>query len=130
MPKFKTHEEALAYSNKRAKEYPSRNDYYASNEYKKMYPTLEKLRAKTMQGLAGKAKSAMKQAGAKEGNCVEYSIANPFGEIFIFEGKIKLDKTGIPFVHLNEAVGGKKKVRWHKGFRKIKCPTEAKSKRK
>ena len=44
-----------------------------------------------------------------------------------YKGKVKIDKQGIPFVTLNEKTSdGRKRVRWHKGFSVIKCPSGSK----
>jgi len=120
IPKFKNYQEALDFIAGKAKHFPNKNEYYASEEYKKIYPLLENLRTVNASPLAKKGKTAMKEAGIKEGDCVEYSTANPFGEIFVFEGRVKLDKNKIPYVLLNKSVTGKKKIRWHKGFKACK----------
>jgi len=122
MSQFKSYEEAMDFINRRIKDFPSKDAYYSSEEYKKIYPILNRLRKEALTFTSKKAKVAMKEVGAKEGDCVEYSVANPFGEIFVLEGKIKLDKLGIPYVHLAEpTTRGKKKIRWHKGFRSVRC---------
>jgi hypothetical protein len=131
VPSFENYAEAWAFVEKQAKNYPSKGAYYASEEYKKFFPTLKALSDTHNVGLATKAKSAMKEAGVKDGACVEYLDANPWGIVFEYKGKVKLDKEGIPFVTLFEKTSdGRKRVRWHKGFQPIKCPTATKSKRK
>lgn len=73
----------------------------------------------------------MEEAGVKNGSCVEYLDANPWGMVFEYKGKIKLDKDGVPFVTLNEkTTDGRKRVRWHKGFQPVKCPSESKKARR
>ena len=115
-----TYQEALVLMEKQAAKYPNKNEYYASEEYKRLYPQLQTLRNKEAQTLGSKGQDAMDEVGIKEGDKVEYSTANPFGQVFSYEGTVKLDKDGVPFVHLNaKTVEGKTKIRWHKGFKKI-----------
>lgn len=119
MPDFKSYQEASEFINKRAKEYRNKNEYFTTDEYKSTYPVLQKLRNKELANLSEKAKLAMVESKVKEGDQVEYNTANPFGQVFDFKGNLKLDKEGIPYVHLDESSPeGKKKIRWHKGFRK------------
>jgi len=122
MQKFESYQEAWAFVEQSAKKYPSRGAYYASEEYKKFFPTLKSLAKTHNVDLATKAKEAMKEAGVKNGSCVEYLDANPWGMVFEYKGKVKLDKEGIPFVTLTEKTAdGRKRVRWHRGFRPTSC---------
>lgn len=116
---FATYEEALAYSDECASHYPSKNEYYASDEYRHLYPVLIKLRGKGLKPMQHSAQVAMKEVGVKEGDKVEYSTANPFGQIFDYEGIVKLNRDGIPYVYLTTPVADKKIIRWHKGFKKV-----------
>ena len=126
-PEFDNYQDAWAFVEKQAKKYSSKGAYYASEEYKKLFPTLKALAGTHNVDLAAKAKISMKEAGVKNGSCVEYLDANPWGMVFEYKGKVKLDKQGIPFVTLTEKTSdGRKRVRWHKGFRIIKCPSGTK----
>ena len=125
MPKFENYEEAWAFAEQCARKYPSKGAYYASEEYKEFFPTLKALAKTHNIDLATKAKEAMKEVRVKDGSCVEYLDANPWGMVFEYKGKVKLDKQGIPYVTLSEKTSdGRKRVRWHKGFRPTPCKTK------
>lgn len=127
MPEFANYQEAWSFVEERAKNYPSRAAYYASEEYKAFFPTLKTLAKTHNIGLATQAQKAMKEVGVKDGSCVEYLDANPWGMVFEYKGKVKLDKEGVPYVTLTEKTAdGRKRVRWHKGFRPIPCRTKQK----
>lgn len=118
---FNSYEAALAFSNQQAAKYKNQNEYYASEEYRELYPVLAALRSSKTSELGKLGQKAMTEAGVKVGDEVEYSTANPFGTIYVFEGKVFLDKDGVPHVKLNKpTVDGKTKMRWHKGFWKVK----------
>jgi len=72
----------------------------------------------------------MKETKVKDGSCVERVSFNAWGMEFEDKGKVKIDKDGIPFVNLTHSDSGRKRVRWNKSFKIVKCPTASKSKRK
>ncbi len=117
--KLTNYQEALTHVNERAKQFSNKNEYYATDEYRNLYPELERLRKKKLQSMSQGAKQAMNEVDAKEGDHVEYSTSTPFGSIFVYEGIIKIYNNGVPYVFLDKPVNGKKTVRWHKGFRKF-----------
>ena len=95
-----------------------------------MLPTLKDLYKTSTADLATKAKVAMKETKVKNGSCVERVSFNAWGMEFEDKGKVKIDKDGIPFVNLTHSDSGRKRVRWNKSFKIVKCPTASKSKRK
>jgi ribosomal protein S18 acetylase RimI-like enzyme len=116
---FGSIDEANDWIDAKSKEYGNKNKFLASDEYKKVYPKIQELHKQGKSKYQEKAKQALEEKKQKEGDEVEYSAASPFGDVFVYEGKIVL-KDGIPYVNLNKkTVDGKKQVKWHKGFTKI-----------
>lgn len=99
---FSNYQEAWAFVEQSARKYPSKGAYYAFEEYKAFFPTLKALAKTHNVDLATKAKEVMKEVGVKDGSCVEYLDANPWGMVFEYKGKVKLNKEGIPYVTLTE----------------------------
>jgi len=116
---FNTLDEANDWMDKKEKEYGNKNKFLASDEYKKVYPKIQELHKKAKGDYVKKGQEALGLADQKEGDEVEYSAADPFGNVTVYEGKIVM-KDNIPYVKLNQkTVDGKSSVKWHKGFRKI-----------
>lgn len=112
--------EVEEYINERSKEYGGRNKFLASDEYREVYPQIKELHGKEKKSYADKALQALKVAGQKEGDRVEYSAGDPFGSVFVYEGNVTV-KDGIPYVKLDKKTDdGKTQVKWHKGFRLFK----------
>lgn len=112
-------EDANKWIDDKATEYGSKNKFLTSDEYKNAYPEISDLYKQTKNKFSDDADKAMKEVGAKFGDSVEYSEANPFGEVFVYEGKI-INRNGVPYVNLSEKTrDGKNSVRWHKGFKKV-----------
>lgn len=117
---FKTFEEIMEYVESRARQFKPKKAYYCTEEYKELYPKIVKLRENFVRNQAESVKKAMEEVGLKVGDKVENVQYNPWGMEFVREGKIVLDKEGVPRVKLTRNdIDGKKKVRWHKGFKKI-----------
>lgn len=120
-PEFESLEEANDWIDKKINEYGSKNKFLSSDEYKKAYPQIEKLHKQEKQDFNEAAKKAMKESGVDFGDRVEYSRANPFGEVFVYEGVIE-NKNGLPKVKLDKkTMDGKRYLNWHKGFRKVEA---------
>lgn len=126
MTKFKTYDQSRDWLEKKAKEYGSKNEFLASEEYKKAYPELVSLEKKKLTDISKRGAKAMKEVKVKEGDTVEYDAVSPFGIVESYCGKLII-KRGTPYVKLKEKAlvagkGYRKTVRWHKGFRKVnKC---------
>lgn len=120
IPSFESYQEGLDYVDERSSAYPSKAHFYSSEEYKTLYPVLNRLRGVSVSKLAKEGQEGLRSVGLREGDVVEYVAFNPWGMSFVRKGKIKLDSDGVPMVklELNE-VDQKKQVRWHKGFVKI-----------
>lgn len=117
--RWQTVEEANQYIEEKSKEYGGKNKFLASDEYREAYPEIQKLHQEAKENFGSKAQEALREAGQKVGDQVEFSQANPFGQVFVFEGKIFL-KDGVPYVKLDKKTeDGKSAVKWHKGFRKM-----------
>lgn len=112
---MKTYAEALEWIAKKSKEYKSKNEFLSSDEYRKAYPEIEKLRMGVLLDISAKGKTAMDEVGAKVGQRVYYDVAGLWGAVEQQEGVIKMDKEGIPRVKLDSG----KTVKWHKGFRPL-----------
>ena len=111
----------MDYIDKRTKRYSSKGAFYSTDEYKKLYPMLTQLHKMNRASASDKAKDAMKDVGVKVGDTVEYCVANPWHQVFEFEGTVKLDKYGVPYVKLaQKSIDGKSRMKWHKGFTKKK----------
>ena len=113
--KMKTYQEALEWIEKKSSEYGGKNTFLTSPEYRKKYPEIQKLYMESILTISTKGKTAMEEAGAKEGQRVYYDIVGSFGTVEDQEGVIKIDKQGIPRVKLTTG----KSVKWHKGFRPL-----------
>jgi hypothetical protein len=109
---MKTYQDALDWIALKSKEYGSKNEFLSSDEYRKAYPEVEKLRMEEILNISYKGKKAMEKVGAKEGQRVYYDVVGSWGYVEPQEGIIKFDKNGIPKVKLTSG----KTVRWHKGF--------------
>jgi hypothetical protein len=112
---MKTYQEALDWIAKKSKEYGGKNEFLSSDEYRKAYPEIEKLRIGVLLDISAKGKIAMDEVGAKVGQRVYYDVVGLWGVVEQQEGVIKIDKQGIPRVKLDSG----KIVKWHKGFKQI-----------
>lgn len=124
-PKFRTYEEATAWLEKKYREYGGKNKFLSSDEYREVYPEIKRLSDKARSGLRGDAERAMKEAGVRFGDRVEWHQVQPFMMgVDVFTGTI-VDKKGIPYVKLDRAIQGKRTVRWHKGFQRVATKSKA-----
>ena len=113
--------EVDSYFKAKSKQYGSKNAFFASDEYRKVYPQISKLFDSEKCAIASRANKAMQEAGVKFGDKVEYSTASAFGEIFEVRGKI-IEKRGAAIVKLDKGFkspSGKSSMCWHKGFKKV-----------
>ena len=116
---FDSYADALKYVDDRAKDYSSKNEFYSSEEYKKLFPILKNIHKIEIDEWAKSAESAMSDVDVKYGDEVEYSHVTPFG-VEIYTGKV-VSRKGIPHVKFDvgqTTIDGKKSTRWHKGWRK------------
>ena len=111
----------------KSKEYGGRNEFLASEEYKKLYPQVEKIYKETKSEFVSKATKAMEESGVKEGNKVS-TLAQGLAGGEEVSGTIIM-KGGIPYVKLDSpqmtSDGYRKQVQWHKGW-KLSTPTGGK----
>ena len=121
---FASYDDALLWLEKESKKYKSKNDFYSSYEYKKVYPVINELymleRRKDESKEREEAKIAMEQAGVKFGDRVGYDYIY-YLQVEEYTGEV-VSRNGIPYVKLDEGqqtMSGKKSVKWHKGWRKI-----------
>ena len=117
---FGTYQEALDWINKTAKKYDSKNAFYASDEYKKVYPILTILHDAETNKWAKVAAKAMKKVDVKFGDKVKYDFVSPMMRVEKYSGTV-INKNGIPYVKLDsgqKSMTGKKTIRWHKGWKK------------
>jgi len=115
---FADYSEALEWSEKKAKNYKSMNDFYTSDEYKSAYPLIRKMYEVEQTNFAKKAKSELKKSGLKISDKVVYYFVSPFFNVTNYSGNI-IERNEIPYVKLDlgqKTMSGKKSVRWHKGF--------------
>ena len=104
----------------RSKDYPSRQEFLRSEEYKKAYPYLVELYKAEKLKTVEAAKQAMAEVKANFGDRVRYDYVTPFA-VEEYTGVIT-DRAGIPYIKLDKgqaAVNGAKSVRWHKGWKKF-----------
>jgi hypothetical protein len=110
-------EEANKWIEDKSKEYGNKNKFLASDEYRNAYNEINDLHKQSANKFTDVAAEAMREASAKFGDRVEYSMASPFGEVFEYEGTI-INRGGIPYVKLDRKTrDGKNFVKWHKGFK-------------
>lgn len=103
----------------RSSAYGSRNEFLASDEYKKAYQYLAALYEAEKIKTAGVAEKAMSSVNAKFGDRVFYDYVTPFA-VEKYSGTI-INRGGLPYVRLDEGqatMTGAKSARWHKGWRK------------
>jgi len=115
---FADYSEALEWSEKKAKNYKSMNDFYTSDEYKSAYPLIRKMYEVEQTNFEKKAKSELKKSGLKISDKVVYDFVSPFFNVLNYSGTI-IERNGIPYVKYDlgqKTMSGKKSVRWHKGF--------------
>jgi len=118
VPQLDTYEQAREWIEERAAHYPSRNEFFASREYRDAYPRIQELTEQYEQELSTEAEQAMREAGIKSGDDVVYVPpgALPGQEV---SGRVFLRK-GVPYVRLSTPVAdGRKTTRWHRGFQRV-----------
>ena len=116
---FGTYKEAMDWINKEAKKHDSKNDFYTTAEYKKIYPILKILHAAEVQKKATSAQKAMKEVDVEFDDKVKYDFVSPFMSVEEYSGVV-INKKGIPYVKLDsgqKSLTGKKTVIWHKGWK-------------
>lgn len=119
IPSFDSYTEALKYVDDQSKKYSSKNEFYASNEYKKLYPILQEIHKRELGEWSKDAQKAMKSANVKYGDKVQYTYIGSFMTSELYSGII-IERKGIPYVKLDEGqvtIDGKKSIRWHKGWK-------------
>lgn len=106
----------------KSREYGSRNEYLASDEYKALYPKVEAVYAENKRQIVIQAVDRMTKAGVKEGDRVEALAQGLAGGVPV-QGKLFM-KAGIPHVRLDHPQmtpnGIRKEVAWHPGWRPAK----------
>ena len=116
---FDSYKDALEYVDIQSKKYSSKNEFYASDEYKTLYPILQETHKREMGEWSKDADKAMKSVGVKVGDKVQYTNVGSFMTTENYSGTIVL-RDGIPYVKLDpgqSTVDNKKSVRWHKGWK-------------
>ena len=108
---FKDRNDAQTWIDNKIKEYGNKQILTSSSEYRNAYPAIQK--AWNVE-LIRDAPKAMSDAGVKFGDRVRYDIVGSFGNVKKQDGVI-INIDGIPYVKID---GGRRKVMWHKGFRK------------
>jgi len=119
IPAFDSYSEALEYVDNRAKDFSSKNEFYTSDEYKKLYPILQEVHKREIGEWSKDAKKAMKSVGVKFGDKVQYTYVGSFMSSESYTGVI-VNRDGIPYVKLDpgqSTIDGKKSARWHKGWK-------------
>lgn len=117
---FDSYAEALEYIDTQAKKYSNKNEFYASDEYKELYPVLKEVHKRENTEWSKSAEKAMESAGVKYGDNVQYTNVGSFMSSESYSGVI-VDRKGIPYVKLDpgqSTVDNKKSIRWHKGWKK------------
>ena len=116
MEDFNTYAEAYEYIQGQAKLHGQK--YYASNEYKSIYPQLKSLHEVEHKATSKEAQQAMKESGLNFGDRVFYDYVSSFLSVETYTGKV-INKNGTPFVKLDKStMNGNKTCRWHRGFKK------------
>ena len=119
---FETYKDALDWVDKKSKEYGSKNVFYSSDEYKKIYPYIKKLYDIDKEQRRKKAEEIMKEVGINYGDKVEYTYISPYFTTENYTG-IVFEKNGIPYVKYDKGlvdIKNRKSSMWHKGWKKIK----------
>ena len=122
-PRFPSYDDAQEWIKSKSKEYKSKNEFLASQEYKDALPDINALFKVEKADYSKKAKSAMQESGVKIGDRVIYDYVTPIG-VETYSGQI-VDRQGVPFVRFDngqKTISGKQSVRWHKGFIKEPAP--------
>ncbi len=118
-----TRDERESWLDKKADEYGSKNKFYASDEYKKIYPKLYEKQRQEEKEYKADTDKALKEAGLEESDNVTY--VSPDGQT-VAHGNLYRDNKGVPKVkiHTEESSQGKISVNkikaWHKGWEKAK----------
>jgi len=122
-PRFPSYDDAQEWIKSKSKEYKSKNEFLASQEYKDALPDINALFKVEKADYSKKAKAAMQESGVKIGDRVMYDYVTPIG-VETYSGQI-VDRQGVPFVRFDndqKTISGKQSVRWHKGFIKESAP--------
>jgi hypothetical protein len=117
---FASYEDALHWINHRSKNFDNKNSFYASVEYKQIYPEVVELYKIEQSKHRERAKLAMQQAGIDFGDRVMFDLVN-YLQVETFTGTI-VNRGGIPYVKLDDGqqtMSGQKSVKWHKGWKKM-----------
>lgn len=127
---FTTYAEAQNWISQQVKKYPSKNHFFASEQYKKAYPQIKALAdaeiGNQKKELLQLAETELTKANLKPGDRVYYDHVTPFGVVESYTGTLFL-KSGIPYVKFDagqKTMNGKTFIKWHKGFKKIEPATQ------
>ena len=108
----------------KSKQYGSKNAFLASDEYKTLYPQVEKIYKEAKGEFVGKATKAMEESGVKVGDRVS-TLAQGFAGGTSVNGTIIM-RNGVPYVKLDSSQmtsqGYRKQIQWNKGW-KLSQPT-------
>lgn len=118
---FISYFDGLEWIEKQSKKYNSKNEFYASEEYKEAYSLLKDLHNIEKKETSKLAAKEMEKAGVKYGDRVFYDYVTPFGVAEEYSGTV-VEVGGLPRVKLDpgqKTITNSKSVRWHKGFKKI-----------
>ena len=119
-PMFETYQDATDWIETRSRDYKSKNEFLASEEYRNAYPAIKNLYDSEKKGFALEAKRAMASVGVAPGDKVSYVYISPFMGSERYSGTLQL-RNGIPYVKLDAGqttMNGKQSTRWHKGWTK------------
>lgn len=125
-PAFLTYDEALKWIDKKVEEYGSKGAFEASDEYRRVYPQINKLYKQAKNDHQTLADKAMKDVGVSFGDRVFYDYVSAWG-VENYSGTI-VNRKGIPFVKLDTGQvlqNNAKSVKWHKGWKLKESKTEA-----
>jgi hypothetical protein len=123
VPDFKDYAEAQAWISKRLKKFKHKNDFYASEEYKRAYPRIVELQKTARTSASDSREAEMLAAGIRYGDRVGQDIppAFVFGSGVWLQGTVVKHK-GFPQVKLDEAFQGRRFVAWNKKWTKLYDP--------
>jgi len=113
-----SYKEAQLWINSESKKYKSKNEFYRSDEYSKLYPHIKKLYEKEQDMEAQRAQKIMETVKLNFGDKVEYTAVGLFFNTITLTGTI-VNIKGIPHVKYDTEIidiVGKKRCRWHKGW--------------
>jgi len=116
-PELKKYADFEKLLEKKTKEYGDKNKYFASEEYKAIYPKVQELYKKEKHKHIIEGKKAMREAGVNFGDRVVYVIPDHSTATVDEHAGVVFSRAGIPYVRLDDKMpNGTKEIKWHKGM--------------